>query len=34
MDGSIRLKPSERKTLLEYYCRSADPTIARHLYRL
>ena len=25
MDGSIHLKPSERKTLLEYYRKSADP---------
>jgi transposase len=27
MDGSIHLKPSERKTLLEYYRKSADPTV-------
>ena len=27
MDGSIHLKPSERKTLLEYYRKSADPAL-------
>jgi len=27
MEGSIHLKPSERKTLLEYYRKSADPAI-------
>jgi len=27
MDGSIHLRPSERKTLLEYYRKSADPTV-------
>jgi putative transposase len=27
MDGSIYLKPSERKTLLEYYRKSSDPAI-------
>lgn len=27
MDGSIYLKPSERKTLLEHYRKSTDPTI-------
>ena len=27
MDGSIHLKPSERKSLLEHYRKSADPTI-------
>ncbi len=27
MDGSISLKPLERKTLLEYYRKSADPAV-------
>lgn len=34
MEGSIHLKPSERKTLLEYYRKSADPGIRLRVHIL